>query len=255
MLVHGLGDHIGRYDEIGSMLASRGLHAVGVDFPGHGISPGIRGHIGGWDAVRTIFEESIAHLRTEVGERAPLGMMAHSMGAFVGLYFMQHAPEVFQFAWLSSPLVKPGSHRGPGTRALARFAAWFVPWATLDSGVRPADCRPIRGDEDLDPLCHHRVSVAWGATCLGIEERLYEGLGSLDAGLNLLITHGDADVVCPPEYSREVFDAIELEKKEYRLFKDLMHEPFRGEDRRIEVLAAAGDWLERMGFSEVRVEN
>jgi alpha-beta hydrolase superfamily lysophospholipase len=175
-------------------------------------------------------------------------MMAHSMGALAGLRFLQQAPEIFRFAWLSSPLVKVGARRGPVVRMFTRIAAEIVPFLTIDSGVRPEDCRPIREGEEPDPLLHYRISVAWAAACLKLEAEIAADLSRLDPELKLLITHGANDIVCPPEFSRALFDSLQLAAKEYALIEGMMHEPFRGESRRVEVLARAGAWLDQLGF-------
>ena len=251
MIVHGLGDHIGRYDEIGSLLAAHGLYAVGVDFPGHGESEWAQGHIGTWNEVETILEENIEWLREKIGTELPLGVMAHSMGAFVTMRFLQKRTEEFQFAWLSSMLVRPGLHRGPMIQALARQLAKIAPRIIVDSGIRQEACHPVRGKRDLDPLWHSRVSVGWGAEMMRLEPEIQEHLGALNPALNLLMTHGSIDTICPPEFSRGLFDRVDLAQKEYVLVEDMMHEPFRGESHRKEVFAAAGRWLTAMGFDRV----
>ncbi len=248
MLVHGLGDHIGRYDEIGALLAGHGFYAVGVDFPGHGESEWRRGHIGTWENVQRIFEETIERLREAVGAGAPLGVMAHSMGAFVAMRYLQMDAQMFEFAWLSSMLVRPGLHRGPRIQWLAQQLAKLAPGITVDSGIRQEQCHPVHGARDLDPLWHSRVSVGWGAEMMRLEEEIQENLTWLNRRLNLLMTHGSIDTICPPEFARDLFYKVKLDQKEFVLVNDMMHEPFRGESHRREVFAAAGKWLERMGF-------
>ncbi len=247
LLVHGLGDHIGRYREIGGMLSGRGLHAAGVDLPGHGLSPGIRGHLRDWETVESIFRESVDLLRDRVGPDVPLGVIGHSMGGFAVLRFMQCEPDFFRFAWLSSPLIRPRQRRGPLINSLARVVARVLPTLTLDTGVRPEMGRPVVREEDRDPLSHHRVSSAFGVALLDMEEELHRDVGRFHTDLSLLVTHGDADVVCPAVYSREFYDSVGVSDKEYRLFPGVMHEPFRYEagDK---VLAAAGSWLDRLGY-------
>lgn len=45
LLFHGLGEHCGRYDELATFLAGKGIAVHGMDWPGHGQSEGLRGHI------------------------------------------------------------------------------------------------------------------------------------------------------------------------------------------------------------------
>ena len=48
MLVHGQGEHMGRYHLFGEVLAENGVRCIGVDLRGHGISQGKRGHVKKW---------------------------------------------------------------------------------------------------------------------------------------------------------------------------------------------------------------
>ena len=45
LLVHGFGEHVGRYADVASTLNDLGLHVRGYDARGHGRSPGPRGVI------------------------------------------------------------------------------------------------------------------------------------------------------------------------------------------------------------------
>ena len=99
----------------------RGCVVTGVDCPGHGRSPGVRGHVGTWETVETIFDESVAFLRAEAGEEALMGLVARSMGLFLGLRYLELRPEVFSFAWLSSPLLKPSEKATGMTRSGGLF--------------------------------------------------------------------------------------------------------------------------------------
>lgn len=101
-LVHGMAEHIGRYDEFARYLNSKGFVVFGHDHIGHGksvASPDDYGHIpveGGMD----ILVDDVHHVRTEVlarlsgtyGQLPPLFLFGHSMGSFVvRAYLSRHA--------------------------------------------------------------------------------------------------------------------------------------------------------------------
>ncbi|MFV1995157.1 MAG: alpha/beta fold hydrolase [Verrucomicrobiales bacterium] len=246
VLVHGLGDHVERYREVAAVFAARGFQVGGVDLPGHGASPGARGRVEGAEAVETVIHESVARLGELLGQGARLGVAAHSMGAFFVLRLLQQEPDLFEFAWLSSPLVRPGEHRSRVVREILRVAARFFPGLTVSSKIRPELCRRRRGEDDDDALIHHRVSLSLGAALLDMEEAVARGVSAMNPLLALLVTHGEEDQICPARYSRELFDAMNLENKRYLLLPDHMHEPFRDEGSE-EVLAAVGRWLDGLG--------
>lgn len=77
LLVHGLGEHLGRYEEVGSALAARGIAVSGCDLRGCGLSDGRRGHVRRW---------SDYHLDlTACAPAPPFALLAHSMGGLVAL--------------------------------------------------------------------------------------------------------------------------------------------------------------------------
>ena len=45
LIIHGLGEHIGRLSEVFELFCSLDLDVTGIDLPGHGLSKGPRGHI------------------------------------------------------------------------------------------------------------------------------------------------------------------------------------------------------------------
>ena len=167
--------------------------------------------------------------------------------------FFEISPGSFEFAWLSSPLIRPGAHRGPVVRGLARALARVMPWLTVDSGVREEKCHPI-GEVGRDPQWHHRVSLGWGAEMLRLEEEIANDLVRLNPELALLMTHGGADLVCPAADSRELFDRIAVRDKRYVSVEEMMHDPFRGETHRVEVFEAVSEWLDERGFAPVSSE-
>src|SRR3712207_8976792 len=76
VLVHGYGEHIGRYEHVARALAARGATVVGPDHVGHGRS-------GGEQALVEDFEAVIADLRPRVQDargELPVVMVGHSMG-------------------------------------------------------------------------------------------------------------------------------------------------------------------------------
>src|SRR5262245_5086694 len=90
-IIHGYGEHIGRYDQVGKALAARGLTVRGIDFRGHGQSSGARGHIQRFDE----YLDDLAALAARCPER-PLFLLAHSMGGLVAAeYLLKHGSDPF----------------------------------------------------------------------------------------------------------------------------------------------------------------
>jgi alpha-beta hydrolase superfamily lysophospholipase len=99
LLVHGMGEHIRRYDETARALTAEGCVVVGYDHRGHGRSV-IAGHVpgdlgpDGWAALVADMGRVIGVVRAEYPD-LPLVMIAHSMGSFAAQQFLlEHSDDV-----------------------------------------------------------------------------------------------------------------------------------------------------------------
>lgn len=91
-IVHGVAEHMGRYDRFARFMADRGFLVVGGDLPGHGktVTDGKYGCIGEPDGWRRM-TENIRKLREMTGEahpNFPYFMMGHSMGSFLARTYL-----------------------------------------------------------------------------------------------------------------------------------------------------------------------
>ena len=86
LLVHGLGEHSGRYGHVAGRLAALGLEVCGYDLRGHGRSEGPRGSIPHSDALledlRHVFDELDRRGRA-AGDEAPPLLLGHSLGGTI----------------------------------------------------------------------------------------------------------------------------------------------------------------------------
>ena len=83
-ILHGLGEHIGRHDDVAQELATEGWRVVGHDQRGHGRSPGARGRLGdSHDLLRDLAR--VLDATTTTGPRVLLG---HSMGGVTAARFV-----------------------------------------------------------------------------------------------------------------------------------------------------------------------
>lgn len=249
-LMHGLGDYLLRYEHVARFFVERGFACEGFDFPGHGKSSGQRGHIPGWDLFAELLDRSLGRLRQLTdGKGAGQGLFAHSMGAYVSLDYLSKRPGPVQFAWLSSPLIRP-SHGRP--RWLVRIAdplGRWLPRFPYDIGIRAKDCVPDDAprleERARDPYLHHVTTLGLGRALVLRESAVRKGAASLSGELDLLVTHGTEDLACPYWISRELFDEIPLARKRFVPVAGELHEPLHG-TRQEEVFAAAAQWIEEV---------
>ncbi|HZD78554.1 MAG TPA: alpha/beta fold hydrolase, partial [Actinomycetota bacterium] len=104
ILVHGMGEHLGKYEEWIGYALERGYHATGYDQRGHGRTPGQRGDF--------VFDDLVDDLGRCVGVSAdlypgmPIFVLGHSLGALVALAYAGSGPhEALSGMALSGPLL------------------------------------------------------------------------------------------------------------------------------------------------------
>lgn len=259
LLVHGLGDHLGCHEKAARMFCRQGLVAAGVDWPGHGHSFGKRGFFQQVDSLLELISESLEDLRGRIPPGAPVGLYAHSAGAFVLLqYLKQQAalgeeginyPAKFPFVWLSSPLLRPTHGQGLLKIKIGEWLSKIAPGLRLDTGVRSNRCFPPDPETGLfkeDALKHHKISLAFGADLMKRSKLLTSCAGAFSEPTRLMLTQGDADRICPMEFSREFFEAVDLSPadKTYRVLPGVLHEPLN-DPIADELLAELSEWVDQ----------
>ena len=162
-IVHGLGEHIGRYATLAQSLNAAGWHVAGHDQRGHGRSEGPRGGIPTPQALLADLAAVVDRLRGD-GRHVLLG---HSLGGLVAARFVAEALQSPAHAWvrevdglvLSSPALDPGLTSGQ--RLLLRLLGPVAPTLRLGNGLNPEG---ISRDPTVvqryrqDPLVHDRVT-------------------------------------------------------------------------------------------------
>ena len=252
LLLHGLGDHIGCHLAAVELFCRSDLLCVGIDWPGNGLSGGRRGDIEGVAVTTALIEENRAHLESLLPSGGPVGMYAHSTGAFFVLDYLARQGQVadatlLDWLWLSSPLLRPDHGQNPLKRVAVKLVAKLAPRLAFDTGVRSNRCRHIaetpEEDESNADLSHHFVSARLGADLLFHAGKLPEKAAAIRDPMRLLITQGGDDTICPPAFSRDFFDRVPARDKTYRLFPGMLHEPLREPDN-APVVEAVEKWLD-----------
>ncbi|MCI0519790.1 MAG: lysophospholipase [Chloroflexi bacterium] len=241
-LVHGLGEHAGRYAHMAAYFTARGFSVHGFDLRGHGKSGGKRGHAASYQAIYG----DIDHLVADARERYPglsCFLYGHSLGGNLAInYTLARRPA------LNGVVVT-----GPGLRTAFTPPAWKIllgkamknlaPELVMPSGL---DANGLARDPRVkeaylrDPLVHDRVSARLGMDLLTMGEA---ALGqAADFSLPLLLMHGGADPLTSPEASRQ-FAASAGERCTLKIWDGLLHE-IHNEPEQEQVFAFTLQWLE-----------
>ncbi|HLL01635.1 MAG TPA: lysophospholipase [Myxococcaceae bacterium] len=224
-IVHGFGEHSGRYTNVVRHFVPRGYAVHGFDLRGHGRSPGQRGHINSWAEYREDVKAFLGHVaRQEPGR--PVFLLGHSLGSIIALDYALHHPLGLSGLILSGLAVDPVGAATPLLVATARLMSRI--WPTLSMAVKLDKAALSRIPEVVseyiaDPLVHGLGSARWGTECLDAIAWCKAHASRLQ--LPLLVVHGDSDRINTAAGARLVFEAARSQDKRLVLVPGGHHEP------------------------------
>ncbi len=235
VIVHGIGEHSGRYDHVGRFLAGRGYDVLAFDSRGHGQSGGPRGHV-------ERFTELLDDVEDHVIERRQLGLpvvlFGHSLGGLISATYVVEGRPPPDLLVLSSPALGADVPRWHRLAAPVLSRLWprvFVK-GNIDERLLSRDPAVQRAYRD-DPL---RV----GGSTARLGQEVFTTMASTSAELARItmptyVFHGDEDRLVPSSASRPLSGRPNVT---YRLWPGLRHECLNEPEQR-EVLAELDTWL------------
>ncbi len=163
LLVHGLGEHAGRYAHVAARLNAAGWRVVAYDQRGHGASPGPRGALPLPESLLLDLARAIDALR----DTGPLVLLGHSMGGALAARFVAEALSSAPALWqrdvdmlvLSSPAL--AVTMSAAQRMLLNFGLRFAPNLAAGNGLKPAWLShdpAVVAAYQADPLVHNRIT-------------------------------------------------------------------------------------------------
>jgi alpha-beta hydrolase superfamily lysophospholipase len=243
-LVHGVGEHIGRYQADGEALAERGFILAGFDQRGFGKSGGRRGHTPSLEA----YFSDIDLFLTEIARRypdQPRFLYGMSMGAVLVLaYTPLHQPAVAGVI-AAAPGLKTALEEQKLKVFLAKLLGKILPTLTLSSGVNAQMLSrdPRVADEYTnDPLVHFLVTTAWGKTMLRAIDLAFENGSRFP--LPLLLMHGTKDEIAYPRSSQMFAELAPKGKVTLKMWNGFKHE-MHTDPEKAEVFKVMLDWLDK----------
>lgn len=231
-LVHGIGEHTGRYSHVGKAFSDAGYVLFGFDLRGHGKSEGTRGHIPSAESVIRDIGLLLEQARSRY-PGLPLVLYGHSLGGILVLYFgLKQKPDVSGFL-VTSPGLRTALEKQPMKIFAAKFLGALIPRLSIPTGL---DMNAISQDKKVvenyqnDPLVHDRMSVGFGKIMLGVISWTFSHAGEFP--LPLLLIHGKSDTIAYPSGSTE-FAALVKKDCKVVLWEngthELHNEPFKEE--------------------------
>jgi acylglycerol lipase len=241
-LIHGLGDHSGRYAHIARFLSPSGYAVISFDLRGHGNSEGVRGHFPSIAAVMQDIDALIIAAK-ERYPHVPVFLYGHSLGGILVINYVLRYKPALSGVVVSSPGLRTALENQKGKIVLAHLLAVFAPSLSLPTGL---DTRSLSRDAKVvmdyvnDPLVHDRASLAFANTMLKAIKWAYQHASEFH--LPLLMMHGTADRLAYYQGSQEFAGYVQGDLT-LKLWDSLCHE-IHNEPEKGDVLAFLLQWLE-----------
>lgn len=224
-IVHGLGEHLGRYEDMAKRFVEHQIAVFAFDHRGHGRSEGKRGH-----ALSIVqFVEDVEHALMQCRSLfldIPIFLFGHSMGGqIVASYLEKVKSEEISGAIISSPwisLVKPL----PGWLiALVKKLSPIFPSLTLPNGIDPKYISTVSVEVEKykdDPLTHSRISMALFNSLH--QNGIYLEQSAEESKIPVLVCHSDSDPITSPQASAR-YAAKLGQHATFKLWQGSLHEP------------------------------
>lgn len=235
LLVHGYGEHAGRYEHVAAALTAAGAVVYAPDHHGHGRSDGERAVVDDIDAMAADVGRVADVAHREHGD-LPLAVVGHSLGGMIATRFVQSRHSKVDALVLSAPAF------GASPELLGLRDMDPIPEIPLDPTALSRD--PEVGKAyAADPLVFH--GPFHGKTLREMHAAIERitGAGSFGS-LPTLWIHGDGDPLVPYPLTKKVFQPLRGTAFEAKVYAGAMHEVFN-ETNRDEVLGDVVSFLQR----------
>ncbi|HEX9135373.1 MAG TPA: alpha/beta hydrolase [Nitrospirota bacterium] len=243
ILVHGFGEHSGRYRALVEYLNAHAYAVTAYDHRGHGRSEGLKGHVQRFNHYVGDLELFVSRLRTQ-GQSRRLFIVGHSMGGLIALCYAAAHPDRVDGMVISAPLLAVAAPIPPAKLMIGRIAARWMPRLRLHNGLDPSSLSrspEVASAYTSDPLVSFRVSARWFAETTIAMEEVMEAAPRIH--LPMLILQGGEDRIASPGTTGQFVNHLGSSDKEFGLYPGLYHELFN-EPEKYEIYDRVSRWLE-----------
>lgn len=205
-LIHGFTEHTGRYIHVAEFLNENGFAVAAYDLPGHGNTPGKRGHVDTYDALLDSVQTLLDFIRAQYPD-APVFLFGHSIGGnILANFLIRRKPDiqgaVLQGSWLRMPREPSKVKVG-----LARLMRNIYPAMQISA---KEDMIPETMSRDpavvaayrTDPLNHGKITPTWFFSTL--EAQSYALTHAAEISVPTLVMHGTDDQAAPSSGSEDL---------------------------------------------------
>lgn len=246
LVVHGVGEHSGRYGRYAETFLRCGAAVVAPDHRGHGRSEGLRGHVDGFSTYVGDLGRVVADARSRLGDRLPLYVLGHSLGGLISLLLQVERPDLGVVGLIiSNPAIRDRVEAPAWKRWLGRNLSRVLPELRLGTGL---DASLLSRDDAevkaylADPLVHGLVSTRFYTSLLAAGEKVRASAGQVSVPTLWILSAEDR--ICDAETARGFAEQLPTSRTEILWLPGSRHEPHNDLDRE-RVYETAQRWLQR----------
>ena len=231
IILHGHGEHTGRYVKFLNYLKNEKLSIAMYDFRGHGRSEGRVTYVDSFEDLIADVDSFLKFLQTEKALKTPFLLLGHSNGGLVAVHWALRNGAKLKSLVLSSPCL---GLRLPAF--IVKFNRWMNAWAPrfiYGNPVYPPYLTHNDGELEQykkDKLIRRKISVRLLDEMLLYSEKLRaDEPWKLDCPVTVLMS--GLDKVVDGEKTQKLFQSLEAPKKEITIFDQFYHEIFNEKDQ------------------------
>lgn len=242
-LVHGLGEHSGRYEHVAEAFTTAGYSLTAFDLRGHGKSEGVRGHA----ASYAVLMEDITHnidLAKEHFPGLPVFLYGHSLGGNLSLYYCLTQKPQLKGAIVTSPGLATATPVPPVKLALGKMLYNLMPSMQMDNGLLRSGLSrdpEVEKKYSTDPLVHPKISARLAMDLINAGKFIVDHAAEFP--IPLLLMQGTGDYIVNPPMTKTFANAVPLSKITYKEWDGMFHE-LHNEPEKAKVIKTMTDWLD-----------
>jgi len=243
-IVHGVGEHSGRYQNLIEPLTNKNYALYGFDLRGHGRSPGQRVFINSWSEYREDLNSFVKFIEEQEPGKA-IFLYCHSLGSIIGLdYVMNYPKEIKGIIFSGTPFESSGAVK-PLLITLANLMSKIVPRFSMNLGL---DITALSKDEAVvqgyanDPLVSRLATARFGTEYLKTTAWTREHIGEL--AIPAFFIHGEADRIAVAQAVADAVKEIHLAEKTLIIYPGGFHEP-HNDYGYARVMGNVTEWLDQ----------
>jgi len=241
ILIHGLGEHVERYDHVGVYFNKHNFAVYGFDLPGHGRSGGTRGHINSFESVYGYINKILDNIKKDY-PATPVFLYGHSLGGLIATNYLLKTEPAISGLIASSPGLTNKIKASKFKLLMVKILSGLLPTFLIKTNLEP---ELISRDEEVvnnyinDPLVHDLASTRLAHESISSGQEIIKGKNK--TSVPFLLIQGTNDLIVPVEANVDFAKRLEGNVT-IKLWEGLYHE-VHNESEKEEVLAYVHSWM------------